>query len=414
MIRALSASCVALLGIALTGTSAEAAKPSIAVLGLEVVDPSGTPTPADTAVAEALTKALRNRANTPTGTYQYVPRSEKELVDEKVLNNCNSEGIGCMSTIGKQLGADMLMYGHIERERGSSTYTVTVTLLDVTGGKKGQPYSDRLPIGASDPQLELEAKKIYSRLTGDTGAGTVDVRLQGADRGTIYLDGEPRGTITSGAGEVSGVPEGHHHIAVEVGGFRRWERDVNVTAGETTDVTVDNLVRSGGDTTTTPNGGDGNSTTGTTGLGVGTTVQTGHSSSALKIVGYSGLAVGAVAGAVWAYAYFNDVQPYDGKVMGDSKFDSNHCGTLGNSPQAPSGYHQACQGYTMTLVGGITTGVAGAIGVGALIWDYYAHKGSKHEQPGAVVGHRESSRPRFTITPIMSPQGGGMTFRMDW
>jgi hypothetical protein len=414
MIRALSVSCVALLGVVLMGATAEAAKPSIAVLGLEVVDPSGTPTQADTAVAEALTKALRNRANTPTGTYQYVPRSEKELVDEKVLNNCNSEGVGCMSTIGKQLGADMLMYGHIERERNGSTYLVTVTLLDITTGKKSGPFSDKLAVGAGDPQLELEAKKLYSRLTGDTGAGTIDVRLQGADRGTIYVDNEPRGTITSGTGEVTGVSEGSHHVAVEVGGFRRWERDVSVTAGETTDVTVDNLERSGGDTTTSNGGGDGSGTTGTSGLGVGASTQTGHPSSALKIVGYSGLAVGAVAGAVWAYAYFNDVQPYDGKTPADSMYDSGHCGTLSNSASAPKGYHQACQGYTMTLVGGITTGVAGAIGVGALIWDYYAHKDKHEQQPSSVVGHRESNKPRFTITPIMSPQGGGMTFRMDW
>ena len=46
MSRALSLTCTALVLIGLSGSQALAGKPSIAVLGLEVVDQSGTPTPA--------------------------------------------------------------------------------------------------------------------------------------------------------------------------------------------------------------------------------------------------------------------------------------------------------------------------------------------------------------------------------
>ena len=48
MIRALSLTCLALVLVGLGGSAAFAGKPSIAVLGLEVVDQNGTPTAAET------------------------------------------------------------------------------------------------------------------------------------------------------------------------------------------------------------------------------------------------------------------------------------------------------------------------------------------------------------------------------
>ncbi len=44
-----------------------ASKPTIAVLGLEPIDPSGNPTPADAAFAKELTEGLRSRAKAGTG-----------------------------------------------------------------------------------------------------------------------------------------------------------------------------------------------------------------------------------------------------------------------------------------------------------------------------------------------------------
>src|SRR5574338_163303 len=103
MIRALSLTCLALLLVGLGGSAAFAGKPSIAVLGLEVIDQNGTPTAADTQAAKELSDGLRARAKAGTGPYQLAPGSDKELIDQKLLNNCDSEAAACMSAIGNQI-----------------------------------------------------------------------------------------------------------------------------------------------------------------------------------------------------------------------------------------------------------------------------------------------------------------------
>jgi hypothetical protein len=106
MTRALSLAFLALLALC----SSVWAKPTIAVLGLEVVDSSGTPTPADTQVAKELTEGLRSRAKLSSGPYAFAAGSDKELIDLKLLNNCDTEAATCMSAIGTSLSADFLMY----------------------------------------------------------------------------------------------------------------------------------------------------------------------------------------------------------------------------------------------------------------------------------------------------------------
>src|SRR5206468_10060463 len=115
MTRALSLTCLAILMIGAAGASAFA-KPSIAVLGLEVIDASGAPPQQDTQVAKELTDGLRSRAKAGTGPYQLAPGSDKELIDEKLLKACDNEAATCMAAIGNELGADILMFGHIERQ----------------------------------------------------------------------------------------------------------------------------------------------------------------------------------------------------------------------------------------------------------------------------------------------------------
>src|SRR5689334_16845877 len=123
MTRALSLTCAVLFLVGLSG-SAFAGKPSIAVLGLEVIDQSGTPTPADTQAAKELSEGLRARAKAGSGPYQLAPGSDKELIDQKLLNNCDTEAPACMLTISSQLGAEILMYGHFEKK--GKAYQLTI------------------------------------------------------------------------------------------------------------------------------------------------------------------------------------------------------------------------------------------------------------------------------------------------
>jgi hypothetical protein len=383
MIRALSVTCVSLLCVGLAGSTALAAKPSIAVLGLEVVDPGGTPTPRDTEVAKQLTNGLRQRARAGTGMYQYAPGSEKELIDEKLLNNCSSEAVSCMVAIGRQVGADRLVYGKIERlSRG---YQVTIQLLDVTNGKRERPVVDMIALSeASGSNLQVEAKRIYAKLTGETGVGSLVVKVSGADRGVIDIDGSPQGTITSGTGEVSGLSEGRHRLTVEIGGFHRWEKTIQITAGQTTNVPVDDLERS----EVVPDGGSGDGLTGTGsdgGIGIHKPAGGGSHATTWKAVGWGALAVSAVAGGVWAYSYAANISSYKANTYSVTDFtnppmgstdpsmfaNSDNCGNTAlrnGTGKGNKAFDKACSSYSITKIAIPVTISFGIAGIGALIW----------------------------------------------
>src|SRR5687767_13117009 len=87
---------LAALTLVLFGSVATAGpKQKIAVLGLEaVVGANGQIDPADTKFAKELTAELRARANT-SKAYD-LTKDQRELVDEKLMNNCASEQAQCM------------------------------------------------------------------------------------------------------------------------------------------------------------------------------------------------------------------------------------------------------------------------------------------------------------------------------
>src|SRR5690606_39007245 len=114
---------LALLLLVLAGSSA-LARPKVAVLGLEV---TGTIDQASTTVARELTEGLRSRARSGDGPYQLAPNSNRELIDEKLIKQCDDEAAACMAEIGQEVGADFLIYGRVAKE--GAGYRVTLHVL---------------------------------------------------------------------------------------------------------------------------------------------------------------------------------------------------------------------------------------------------------------------------------------------
>src|SRR5215831_6055939 len=152
MTRVLSSACMLVLLLGLGGR-AWAGKPPIAILGLEVYDNGGGIDPETTRAAKELTTALRDRAKAGTGPYTPVQNGDKELIDEKLLNNCDTEANTCMAAIGSELGADVLMYGRIWVDKpavsGQGTYKVSLKLLNVKGKQLTNSTVETLPIAES-------------------------------------------------------------------------------------------------------------------------------------------------------------------------------------------------------------------------------------------------------------------------
>jgi Protein of unknown function (DUF2380)/PEGA domain len=403
MSRALSLTCVALLMVAL-GAASAMAKPMIAVLGLEVVDASGTPSAQDTQVAKELSDGLRARAKAGTGQYQLAPGSDKELIDQKLLNNCDTEAPACMAAIGNQLGAEILLFGKIQKE-GKTSYQVTLKVLDVGRKTVQKSSTDLVPVSeASGAALQGWAKKIYAKLTGEQTTGMIVIKLTNAERGTILVDGEEKGNITNGTGQVANLAEGKYKVAVESDGFRRWDRDVTINAGQTNTIPVE-LEKGGGDVIG-PGPGPGSSP------GPG---PEGKSGSGLWKGVFIGSMVVAAAGGGWWYVNYTGLKDIEDEqcrngargcpapMTPDSSFDITKSNSDGDKKSM------------QTYVGGAVMGVGIAVAAFAFYKGFIA-SGSSSKESSTRTGARrgKARRERFIVTPIVAPDGGGATVRLDW
>jgi len=426
MTRAIRLTCVSML-LMLVGAGTALAKPTIAVLGLEVIDKSGTPTPQDTQVASELTAGLRARAKAGTGPYSIAAGSDKELIDEKLLKSCDDEKPACMSAIGTELNAEFLMYGHIEKQ--GSAYNVTIVLLDVKRKARDNSYPTAIPLAeSSGSALQTWAKKIYAKLTGQNEC-TIVVKTPGVDRATILVDGAEKGNITNGVGQVT-LTESKYRIAVEAQDYHRWEKgDVTCTASQATNLSADLQKSSGsGDTGGVGVGPGGTGGTGGTDLGhTGTVSHSGGGKGVWKAMAWGGLAGAAIGGGVWLFGYTQYTQQAKfstsdvaGALAGtayssmDPKtFTQDKCGSPEGDAVAGklSAFDKGCKGKSWTTIGaGLTVGFAVVGAVGFVM--AYA-RGDHDEKPVTVSGRQKKHAP-FAIVPVVSPDGGGASFAMEW
>jgi hypothetical protein len=147
-------------------TPAWAAKPKIAILGLEGSDANGKPAGDVVAVAKQLTEGLRNRAKVGSGPFVFAPGSSLDLADEKKAAKCASEAVQCMAPIGASLNADVLLYGHVRKTKDG--YEVSLKLIAVPSSKMLGVIAGHAitTADAGDPLVVATlAKSLYNRLT---------------------------------------------------------------------------------------------------------------------------------------------------------------------------------------------------------------------------------------------------------
>ena len=406
MTRALHVICCALVVCAGLTTTA-LAKPKVAVLGLEAsAGPSGAVDPPTTHVAREVTKELRQRARSGASPYTLAPNSERELTDEKLLVSCDTEGPECMKTIAVGIGADKLLFGHVEK-RGD-TFRVVLKLLDVQ--TKGiQQEVEETPNLAGAP---LAARKLYTKLIGDSpaGNGALVIRATGhggaeVRGGKVFVDDEPRGELAGGKLTVTGIGEGRHTVAIEASGFRRFEQTIAVRGGEQLPLNAE-LLDKGPITkvTTKPataeeSGGRGPWLAMTIGGGVVASAGLGfflwqvHRTSQ---AGQSAVATVSPGGGVYDFQ-FGDCGK-SGVTRGDYTFVFN-AGKLSD----------ACTAYKLQLVGGGVAIVGGVVGVVGLIQLLRSPSTAEH-----AAAERPARGPRVAIEPVLAPDTAGAQLSVRW
>ncbi len=242
------AAFVFLLGLFAYGGTATAGKPTIGILGLEVIDDGSGIQAKTTQFAKELTEELRKRPKAGTGPFALAPGSDKDLLELKLLSGCDNEGKDCMAAIGADLATDRLLYGKIEKR--DNGYQVSLKLLNVGTKSFERSISDIVPFGeATGANLTSWGKKLYAKLTGVTDQGTLIIKAN-VERGTIYLDDQVKGNLSGGQARIAGLSEGKYKLSIESEGHLRYEANIEIGPGADTSHQADlekNLIKGGGE-----------------------------------------------------------------------------------------------------------------------------------------------------------------------
>ena len=367
--------------IALASTSA-LAKPKIAILGLEV---TGSVDQAATNVARDLTDGLRQRAKAGSGPFTLAPNSDRELIDEKVIKQCDSEEAGCMSEIGKDIDTDVLVYGKLEKDGGG--FQATIVMLDVKKRTTIKTTFVMVPPGASSEAVRNIAKKMYLELAPTaTGSAKLVIKAN-VESGSVFVDDELRDTLSDGRATLT-LAEGRYRIAIESDGYKRKEIKVKLTEDESSTETLELTKKSGG--------------------GEGGGIDPWKPVFAITLAGAGGL-------AVYSWLKHRDKEEaaigLDGtRIGGDmGKINQSDCGDPVMTT-TPEKFDATCSYYKKHLYSGIAAGGVGAL---ALFAGYMAFIRS-HDEPSASSASRRVRRPSIAFTPNLSPEGGGATMRIEW
>lgn len=385
------------------------AKPKVAVLGLEVTGKSGND-PKAISAAKSLTHALRHEANRPAGPFDLAPGSNKDLLEMKMLSGCSDEGHSCMADIGKQLGAAKLIYGRLERASGG--YKVALNLLDTSSGSLEKQSSEVIPLGdMAGSSLEHSARTLYGRLTGAPQEGVLDITAN-AERGTVYVDGKIRTTLSAGSARVTGLSEGMHSVSIEAPGYDRFKTDVGITGGQTESLKASMTESAGGG-----GGGEGE----------------GRPGHAWRVAFVSGMIATGVAGAAWTYSGFkvlsaeDDVsvasEAYTGGGLKDYIQNGQYtdaCAAFKDSSKVPGGdmadfnaaarkVEDACDSGSryrnLTNVFIATTGVAALFTAFAYYEGYIAprHVSAREREEARRRRKHHKQGPTVVVTPAVGP-----------
>jgi hypothetical protein len=368
---------LALALIALAGTSAFA-KPKIAILGLEV---TGDVDQAGTTVARDLTDGMRSRAKVGSGPSLLAPNSDRELIDEKVIKECGNEAPACMSVIGKDMDADILVYGKLEKDGGG--FQATIVMLDVQKKTSIKTTFVAVPPNASAEQVRTIAKKTYLELAPAPSGAAKVVITANVDTGSVFVEDELRETLSGGRATLT-LPEGRYRIAVESDGYKREESTVKVTEDGNLTEAFELTRKSKGD------GGGGSSfnvwkpifgVTAVVALGLGAYSVFEYTKMTSEAKLFRGTRTSGATGPV----------------------TEADCAEKQNVMETSSGNHldNACSHYSKHKNSAYAAAAVGAVAAVTGVVAFFVVK--KKESPS-----------RVSITPVVSPEGASASLSFEW
>ncbi|MFH0903137.1 MAG: hypothetical protein V2A73_21115, partial [Pseudomonadota bacterium] len=176
------------------------ARPRLAILGLDWEDEGDAGSQEATAnLAKEMTTRLRERAALSGTAYQLIPGQPRKLAEMKLLHGCFDESASCMSTIGKELGADHIVYGRVSRRSAGAGagFSIALSRLDLRSRESARHemvLRDGPTAAAIAEQLEATAVELLKKVAGIEGKGSIMVRTN-VGLGIVSINGEPHSAI---------------------------------------------------------------------------------------------------------------------------------------------------------------------------------------------------------------------------
>ena len=381
--------CLSVLGLLAPPAQA---KTKLAVLGIEAVDEGDVASQEKTAaIAKSFTEALRARAALLASQgYTVPPNSNRELTEVKILQNCLDESVGCMTAVGKDLGVDKLLYGKLDKGKGS--YALTVKLLNVTSKQVEKTRSTTISAAdaLNESVVKEKASAIFSDVTGtEVTAGTLMVKAN-VETGTVLVGGERKGELSGGSARITDLPEGSVLVVVQSDGHKSAEQQVTITSGREAEAEF-TLEAEGGEVIGDGDGGD----------------RQPASKKTWKIVGWTGLGVSAALFGFAGYAWWGvsqklekDVADYANSLPEAERTENDPCDYAANKKDCDRGEKYSKYSMYADIAGGIIGGAA----LGILIFKAYDVGGGTEESASS-----SSFRDRIVVIPTMGPDGAGIS-----
>lgn len=414
---------ITLLLVLFTGMGFASAKPKVAVLGLEVLDKTNAKASID--AARQLTEGLRLAAKT-SGPFEVADNSQREFLDEKIINQCESEQRDCLLKIAGNFGASSLVYGKLQLTENKKSFQVTVFLLSSDKGA-AKPAITSVPVTASPQDLQTAGKKIYNELVGVVSVGSIAIKAK-TSKGVVYINGEVRGQLVDGELKATQLADGDYKVRIVADGFKKWEETIKVKAGQVSVVEPDLQAEAKAPVDEPEDKGSRPVSSGTKGTGdqfkleerENTVSHSGGGRTGWKVVAIGGAvaAVGGLAFDAYSYTKQEDELSKIGDVGyrgGGSGVFASTCEPLNSQGGDLTGedlahFKKACDHTRNMWIGGTIAGV-GAIAAAVGFYMGYIRSDESSSQSASV---KRARKPRFAVTPVMSPDGAGATIRLDF
>lgn len=414
---------ITLLLVLFTGMGFASAKPKVAVLGLEVLDKTNAKASID--AARQLTEGLRLAAKT-SGPFEVADNSQREFLDEKIINQCESEQRDCLLKIAGNFGASSLVYGKLQLTENKKSFQVTVFLLSSDKGA-AKPAISSVPVTASPQDLQTAGKKIYNELVGVVSVGSIAIKAK-TSKGVVYINGEVRGQLVDGELKATQLADGDYKVRIVADGFKKWEETIKVKAGQVSVVEPDLQAEAKAPVDEPEDKGSRPVSSGTKGTGDQFKLEERENTVSHSGGGRLGWKIAAIGGGVLAAgsAVFlatesakiseadDDAKASGGPVASVSRFaffescsreDANT-----NSETGKAAYVKGCKAARNTAYAGVGIGVGAALAIVGVYMGFIRDDGTE----SSAVASKRKRKERFAITPIVSPDGAGATIRLDF